>query len=93
MNPAARGSDVNAVGGTLYRAPELSNRTWKVVFGDGVKRHHVSVDAGDLVKLREGVAKERFRLPSDARVVSCYGETPNLPPDLGRSSVLPTKSP
>jgi len=31
MNPAARGSDVNAVGGTLYRAPELSDKSCLVV--------------------------------------------------------------
>ena len=74
MNRATRGSEVSAIGQVLYMALELSNKAWKVVFGDGARRRHVKVDAGDLWSLREAVAKakERFRLPEEARVVSCY---------------------
>ncbi len=35
MNPATRGSDVNVVGGTLYRAPEPGAKSWKVAFDAG----------------------------------------------------------
>jgi transposase len=58
----------------LYMALELSNKTWKVTFGDGAKRRQVSVPAGETPKLREALAqaKERFGLPAATRVVSCY---------------------
>ena len=37
----------------LYMALELSNRSCKVCFGNGRRRRRVSVDAGDVAKLRE----------------------------------------
>jgi transposase len=55
-------------------ALELSNRSWRLAFGDGGKHRQVSVPAADLAKLASAVAKakERFKLPASARVVSCY---------------------
>lgn len=74
MNAAAHKVEGNAKVAVLYMALELSDKTWKVVFGDGVRRRQVAVPAGGLVKLHEAVAeaKERFGLTSSARVFSCY---------------------
>src|SRR6266702_589979 len=74
MNTAARRVEGNANAPVLYMALELSNTTWKVVFGDGAKHRPVSVPAGELMKLQEAVveAKQRFGLGSATRVVSCY---------------------
>ncbi len=74
MNPATRKQDDNVVEPTLYMALELSNQTWKLTFGDGTKRRHGSVPAGDVGKLREALAqaKQRLGLPAATRVVSCY---------------------
>ncbi len=73
MNTAAHSVEGNANAPELYMALELSNTTWKVVFGDGVKSRQVSVPAGDLMKLQQAVdeAKQRFGLGSVTRVVSC----------------------
>lgn len=61
---------------TLYIAFELSNKKWKLGFtvGLGQKPRERSIDAGDLLALTEeiGLAKKRFGLPEDARVLSCY---------------------
>ena len=45
-------------------ALELSNESWRIAFGDGNKRRHVTIDADDLMALQAGVeqAKIRFRL-------------------------------
>ena len=51
MNPATHGSEVSAVEPMLHMASELSNKSWRVAFGDGQKQRPLSVDAGDLVKL------------------------------------------
>ena len=74
MNTAAHRVEGNANAPVLYMALELSNTTWKVVFGDGAKHRPVSVPAGELMKLQEAVveAKQRFGLGSATRVVSCY---------------------
>jgi len=58
----------------LYMALELSNKSWKVCFGDGKRRRRVSVDAGDMARLREQIdlARKKFGLAKDCRVVSCY---------------------
>jgi transposase len=61
---------------TLYIAFELSNKKWKLGFtiGLGQKPRERSVDAGDLLALKEKIclAKKRFGLPEDARALSCY---------------------
>jgi transposase len=74
MNLATHGTEVNASAPVLYMALELSNKTWRLAFSDGVKRRQVSVPAAELLKLHEAVAKakERFGMPATARVLSCY---------------------
>jgi len=74
MNAAAHGVEGNANAPVLYMALELSNESWKVVFGDGVKRRQVAVPAGELSQMRDAVAeaKERFGLGGSCRVLSCY---------------------
>lgn len=74
MNAAAHRVEGNANAAVLYMALELSNTTWKVVFGDGARRRQVAVPAGELVKLQQAVAeaKERFGLGGSTRVLSCY---------------------
>ena len=74
MNAAAHRVEGNANAAVLYMALELSNTTWKVVFGDGARRRQVAVPAGELMKLQQAVAeaKERFGLGGSTRVVSCY---------------------
>lgn len=60
----------------MFMALELSAAKWKVgtTVGLGQKPRERSVDAADLNGLSEEIskAKERFGLPVDARVVSCY---------------------
>jgi hypothetical protein len=41
MNAATLQAKDNAIAPRLYMAMELSNKTWKLVFGDGVKRRRV----------------------------------------------------
>jgi transposase len=74
MNPATHGMEGNATAPVLYMALELSNRIWRLALSDGAKRRQVSVPAADLAKLACAVAKakERFKMPASARVVSCY---------------------
>jgi transposase len=64
----------NAPAPVLYMALELSNRSWRLAFGDGAKHRQVSVPAADLAALAGAVtkAKERFKMPASVRVVSCY---------------------
>lgn len=59
---------------SLFMAMELSNKNWKLAFGDGSRERYRSVKArveSDL--LREvALAKEKLGLPPDAPVVCCY---------------------
>ncbi len=61
---------------TLYLAFELSNKKWKLGFTTGLGQNprERAIDAGDLQALEEEIrrAKQRFDLPQDARVLSCY---------------------
>ena len=61
---------------TLYLAFELGNKTWRLGFsiGLGQRPRERSIDAGDTVALAGEIrlAKKRFALPQEARVVSCY---------------------
>jgi transposase len=63
-------------GSTLYQAYELGNKEWKLGFtvGLGQSPRRRKIAGGDLVALREEIrlAKKRFGLPEDARVLSCY---------------------
>ena len=74
MNPTPHETEGSAPAPVLYMALELSNRSWRLAFGDGAKRRQVSVPAADLAALAGAVAKakERFKMPASARVVSCY---------------------
>jgi len=74
MNPETQAMEGNAAAPVLYMALELSNRSWRLAFGDGARRRRVSVPAADLAALAGAVAKakERFEMPAAARVVSCY---------------------
>jgi len=60
----------------LYFSLELGWRTWKLAFttGAGQKPRLRSLAAGSLVGLAFEIkgAKQRFGLPSDAPVISCY---------------------
>ena len=60
----------------MFMALELSAAKWKVgtTVGLGQKPREQTIDAGDLEALTEELtkAKERFGLPSDVRVVSCF---------------------
>lgn len=74
MNPTTHATEGNASAPVLYMALELSNRSWRLAFGDGAKHRQVSVPAADLAALAGAVtkAKERFKMPASVRVVSCY---------------------
>jgi len=58
----------------LYMALELSNSKWVIAFGTGVKIRKVSIEAMDTERLFQEIelAKEKFKLPSSCKVVSCY---------------------
>lgn len=74
MNPAALRNEDTPTAPVLYMSLELSNKNWRLHFGDGTKRRQVSVPAADRVGLACAVAKakERFKMPASARVVSYY---------------------
>jgi transposase len=61
---------------TLYLAFELSNQEWKLGFtvGLGQPARQRKIAAGDTTVLKQEItlAKQRFGLPADAPVVSCY---------------------
>ena len=61
---------------TLYLAFELSNQEWKLGFtvGLGQPARQRKIAAGDTTALKQEItlAKQRFNLPADAPVVSCY---------------------
>lgn len=61
--------------GKLFVSMELSNKNWQVLSGDGgTKTRRYSMKAGDRAGLLGVVerARERFGLPKDAPVLSCY---------------------
>ena len=59
---------------SLFVAMELSNKNWKLAFGDGARVRERDMKArNELLLLREvELAKEKLGIPSDARVVFCY---------------------
>ena len=61
---------------TLYLAFELSDQDWKLGFtiGLGQPPRQRKIAAGDTTALKQelALAKQRFNLPADAPVVSCY---------------------
>jgi len=60
----------------LYLAFELGNKTWKLGFtvGFGQRPRQRTIAAGDLaaIEVEIALAKKRFGLSEEARVVSCY---------------------
>lgn len=62
------------VGSVLYMAMELSNRKWKLAFGNGERMRRKSVDARERGALLEEVrrAKSQLGLAASAPVVCCY---------------------
>jgi transposase len=66
----------SATTGVLYMALELSATEWLVAFSDGSvsKPRRVKVDAGELGQLNRAMveAKEKLKLPAEAKTVSCY---------------------
>ena len=59
---------------TLYLAMELSNREWKLAFGDGRQERQVTIPARDQARLRQAIAqaKTKLGLPAAAPIYSCY---------------------
>jgi transposase len=61
---------------TLYLAFGLGQNTWKLGFTIGVAQQprERMIPSGDVERLQQEIAwaKQRFGLPEDARVVSCY---------------------
>lgn len=76
MTQATRKTQDNAEGSALSVALELSRKTWRLAFSDGSARRPrvVSVAARDWERFDAAVAKakERFGLPREAPVRSCY---------------------
>lgn len=61
-------------GSTLYMSMELSNKKWKLGFGNGSKIRRKSIEARERQRCLEEVslAKEKLKLPADAPVVCCF---------------------
>lgn len=76
MSATTRREEYNEAQGTLYMAFELGNGEWRLGFttGLGQKARERSIPARDVVAVKQEIdrAKERFKLASSARVVSCY---------------------
>jgi len=72
---------VSTHGGILHMAFELGRKTWKLGFtiGLGQKPRKKNVSGGntDVVLHEIVLAKRRFGLPEDCRVVSCYEAGPD----------------
>jgi len=75
MKPMIRPTDCNTRP-ALYLAFELSDQEWKLGFtvGLGQPPRQRKMAAGDTTALKQEIAlaKQRFGLPADAPVVSCY---------------------
>ena len=58
----------------LYIAFELSNTKWKLMFGNGIKRRQITIDARNLNSLEQEIlkAKSRFKMAEDVEIYSCY---------------------
>lgn len=58
----------------LYMAMDTGVNDWKISFGDLTRERDISIAAGNIKRLHEEIkkAKEKFELPADAPVYSCY---------------------
>ena len=65
---------VNIKNNRLYIAFELSNSRWNILFSNGFKRRHKTIDARDMVTLETEIekAKQHFKMGDDVTVHSCY---------------------
>jgi transposase len=76
----APGSESSTCAAVLHLAMELSRRKWKLAFSTGLgqKARERNIDGGDGEAVLDEIerAKERFGLPANARVVSCYEAGP-----------------
>ena len=61
-------------GSVLYMSMELSDKTWRLAFGDGAHQGQVGIESADIAGLSEQVdrAKRKWGLAEPVRVVSCY---------------------
>ena len=61
-------------GTVLYMAMELSNKKWKLGFGNGVKTRRKSIEARNRAQLLEEVslAKRKLGLAAEAKVICCF---------------------
>jgi len=68
--------EFNAISSFLYLAFELGSKDWKLGFsiGHGQKTRIRAITSGDVESLRQEIkaAKERFKLPKQCQVMSCY---------------------
>ena len=73
---ATRRNDSIARQGVLYMALELSEKTWKLGFATGLgqepRQRDIPARAVLVLEREIQAAKERFGLPPEAPVVSCY---------------------
>jgi transposase len=73
---ATHKNDFSTVDAVLHMALELSEKEWKLAFSTGTaqKPRRREIPARDIEGLRKEIvtAKERFDLPAETRVVSCY---------------------
>jgi transposase len=76
MEPTTRKEECNGKSAVLYLAFELSRKEWKLAFtvARGQKPRIRTVPAGDRAAVKEEIAlaRQRFDLAEDVRVVSCY---------------------
>ena len=58
----------------LYISLELSNKKWKLTFGDGQRKRERTITAADCEAFQEEVVKGRkhFKLGEDCAIYSCY---------------------
>jgi transposase len=58
----------------LYISLELSDKKWKLTFGDGQRKRERTIGSGDRKAFPEEVAKARkhFKLAEDCTIYSCY---------------------
>jgi len=58
----------------IYMAIEYGSKDWKLQFGNGKKLRAVTIPARDVEALKTQIrkTKERFGMPEDAEVYSCY---------------------
>jgi len=58
----------------LYIAFELSNTKWKLLSGNGFKKRRKSIEARNIIALKEEInmAKKRLKISDNSKIYSCY---------------------